>query len=91
MSRRWRPEVVRGNEVTLVAAVAALGRRWHPTAASLTEYWAVASPPEQAIFAVQLLRGREWTVTLAKPRLKRSCLERLRLRPDETRELSVLP
>jgi hypothetical protein len=30
-------------------------------------------------------------VTLANPRLKPSCLERLKLRTDEMRELSVLP
>ena len=51
----------------------------------------MASPPQQAIFAVQLMLGREWTVALARPRLKPSCLERLQLRPDEMRELSVLP
>jgi len=51
----------------------------------------MASPAQQAVFAVQLMLGREWTVALAEPRLKPSCLERLKLRPDEMRELSVLP
>lgn len=59
--------------------------------AELTQYWAVASPPRQALFAVQLVLGREWTVTLARPRLKASCLKHLKLQPDEMRELSVLP
>jgi hypothetical protein len=57
----------------------------------LTEYWGVASEPQQALFAVQLKMGPEWSVTLATPRLKLSCLERLQLRPDEMRRLSVLP
>jgi hypothetical protein len=59
--------------------------------ADLTRYWAVASSPQQAIVAAQLILGHEWTVTLANPRLKPSCLERLKLRTDEMRELSVLP
>jgi hypothetical protein len=59
--------------------------------ADLTRYWAIASPPKQAIVAAQLILGHEWTVTLANPRLKPSCLERLKLRTDEMRELSVLP
>jgi len=59
--------------------------------ADLIQYWVVASPPQQAVLAVQLKLGREWTVALANPRLKLSCLKRLKLRPDEMRELSVLP
>jgi hypothetical protein len=59
--------------------------------ADLIQYWVMASPPPQAVFAVQLMLGREWTVAVANPRLEPSCLERLKLRPDEMRELSVLP
>jgi hypothetical protein len=39
----------------------------------------------------RLILGQEWTLTLAKRRLKQSCLERLKLYEDEVRELSVLP
>jgi hypothetical protein len=59
--------------------------------ANLTRYWAIASPPKHAMFAARLFLGREWILTLAKPSLKRSCLERLKLYEDEIRELSVLP
>jgi hypothetical protein len=59
--------------------------------ADLTRYWAIASPPKQALVAAQLMLGLEWTVILANPRLKPSCLERLKLRADEIREVSVLP
>jgi hypothetical protein len=59
--------------------------------ANLTRYLAIASPPKQAIIAAQLILGREWTVVLANPSLKPSYLERLKLRKDEIRELSVLP
>jgi hypothetical protein len=59
--------------------------------ADLTRYWAIASPPKQAIVAAQLILGPEWTVILANPSLKPSYLERLRLHADEIRELSVLP
>jgi hypothetical protein len=59
--------------------------------ADLIQYWAMASPPQQAVFAVQLMLGREWTVAVANPRLKPSCLERLKLLPHEMREVSVLP
>ena len=41
--------------------------------------------------AAALILGHEWTVTPMNPRLKPSYLERLKLRPDEMRELSVLP
>jgi hypothetical protein len=58
---------------------------------NLTQYWVMASPPQQAVVAVQLMLGREWTVALANPSLKPSYLKRLRLRPDEMRKLSVLP
>ena len=47
--------------------------------------------PKQAIVAAQLILGPEWTVILASPSLKPSCLERLKLHADEIRELSVLP
>jgi len=59
--------------------------------ANVTEYWVMASPPQQAVVAVQLMLGRDWTVALARPRLKPSCLERLKLQPDEMCKLSVLP
>jgi hypothetical protein len=58
--------------------------------ADLVQYWVMASPPQQAVFAVQLTMGREWSVALAKPRLKQSYVS-LKLRPDEMRKLSVLP
>jgi hypothetical protein len=61
------------------------------TKADRTRYWAIASSPKQAIIAAQLILGREWTVVLANPSLKPSYLERLKLRKDEIRELSVLP
>jgi hypothetical protein len=55
--------------------------------ADLIQYWVMASLPQQAVSAVQLMLGREWTAAVANPRLKQSCLERLKLRPDEMREL----
>jgi hypothetical protein len=51
----------------------------------------MASPPQQALAAVQLMLGREGTAVLANPRLKALFLERLKLLPDEMRQLSVLP
>jgi hypothetical protein len=59
--------------------------------ANVTRYLAIASPPKQAMVAAQLFLGREWTVTLATPSLKPTWLERLKLRTDEMREVSVLP
>ena len=59
--------------------------------ADLIQYWVMASPPQQAVFAAQLMLEREWIVAVVNPHLKPSCLERLKLRPDEMRELSVLP
>jgi hypothetical protein len=61
------------------------------TKGDLTCYWAIASPPKQAIVAVQLILGPEWTVILANSSIKPSCLERLKLHADAIRELSVLP
>ena len=59
--------------------------------ADLIQHWVMASPPQQVVVAVQLMLGREWTVALANLRLKPLCLERLKLRRDEMRQLSVLP
>jgi hypothetical protein len=59
--------------------------------ANVTRYLAIASRPKEAMIAAQLFLGREWTIALANPSLKPSCLERLKLRADEMRELSVLP
>jgi|ERR1700729_3164287 hypothetical protein len=55
--------------------------------ADVTRYWAVASSPQQAIVAAQLILGHEWIVALAYPRLKPPYLERLKLHADEIREL----
>jgi hypothetical protein len=55
------------------------------------EYWVAATPPSEAVLAVQLILGLTWKVALTNRRRTSSQRAELNLRLDDVRRLPPLP
>ncbi len=56
-----------------------------------TEYWAAATPREEAVAAVQQLLTPGWTAALTERRITPKQVAVLHMRPNDVRKLKYIP